>query len=117
MRLQEVYAKYRDKADFWWVYVREAHPKDRPRPASHVELEQPTSFERRLEVATTCSGEISLAIPQVVDDMAATAARAYNALPDRLFVLRGGKVVYRGERGPRGFKVDEMEQALARLLP
>ncbi|MBI2151050.1 MAG: hypothetical protein HYU27_10675, partial [Acidobacteria bacterium] len=42
----------------------------------------------------------------------------YNALPDRLFILNvDGTVAYRGDRGPRGFNVDEMEQALAKLVP
>ena len=46
-----------------------------------------------------------------------TVAKAFNAMPDRIFVLDGqGKVAYRGARGPRGFKVDEMVQALAKLL-
>ena len=46
-----------------------------------------------------------------------TVATAYNAMPDRLFILGAdGKIAYRGARGPRGFKVDEMEQALKKLL-
>ena len=46
-----------------------------------------------------------------------TVAKAFSAMPDRLFILdAGGKIAYRGDRGPRGFKVDEMEQALVKLL-
>lgn len=46
-----------------------------------------------------------------------TVANAYNALPDRLFILApGGRVAYRGDRGPRGFKPEEMESVLRRLL-
>ena len=56
-------------------------------------------------------------LPLLVDDMKNTVATAYNALPDRLFVLSAdARIAYRGERGPRGFKVDEMEQALKKML-
>ncbi len=60
---------------------------------------------------------IELTMPQLVDDMKDTVAQAYNAMPDRLFILGAdGKIAYRGARGPRGFKVTEMEQALQKLL-
>ncbi|MBM3837878.1 MAG: hypothetical protein FJ398_07920 [Verrucomicrobia bacterium] len=118
MRLQEVYDCFKDRADFYWIYVREAHPSDGFRPARHVSIEQPTTFGRRTQVASTCSADLKLTIPVLVDDMEDTVAKAYNALPDRLFILNSeGTIAYRGDRGPRGFKVDEMEQALAKLVP
>lgn len=82
-----------------------------------MEVEQPQSQERRREVATGCRAGLELELPVLVDDMGDTVAKAYNAMPDRLFILdAGGRVAYRGDRGPRGFKVDEMEAALARFL-
>ena len=45
--------------------------------------------------------------------MANTVAKAYNAMPDRLFLIGAdGRIAYRGARGPRGFKVDELAEAL-----
>jgi hypothetical protein len=68
-------------------------------------------------VARQCCGALELTLPQLVDDLQDTVAKAYNALPDRLFILGAdGRVAYRGARGPRGFKVEEMERALAGLL-
>ena len=32
------------------------------------------------------------------------------------FLSADGKIAYRGARGPRGFKVDEMEQELQKLV-
>ncbi len=56
-------------------------------------------------------------MPVCVDDMNDTVAKAYNAMPDRLFVLKSdGTIGYRGDRGPRGFRVDEMENALEGIL-
>lgn len=41
------------------------------------------------------------------------ASTAYHAMPDRLFVIGvDGKIAYRGDRGPRGFKLDELEAHL-----
>ncbi len=56
-------------------------------------------------------------MPVVVDDMKNSAAKAFAAHPDRLFILTtDGKIAYRGARGPRGFKVDEMAERLEKLL-
>jgi hypothetical protein len=115
--LRRVYATYKDRADFWWIYVREAHASDGPRPARHVNIAQPKTYEKRKQVASTCAAKVELDIPVLVDDMDDTVARAYHALPDRLFILGAdGKIAYRGTRGPRGFNVDEMAQALAALV-
>ena len=78
---------------------------------------QPKTFEERKQVATRCTGKIDLRIPMVIDDMKDTVAKAYNALPDRLFILGAdARIAYRGDRGPRGFDVDGMEKALRKLL-
>jgi len=56
-------------------------------------------------------------MPVLVDDMQDSVAKAYNAMPDRLFIVKAdGTIGYRGNRGPRGFDVDEMEKALVKLL-
>ena len=61
--------------------------------------------------------DLDLDMQVLVDDMKNTVATAYNAMPDRLFILKAdGTIGYRGGRGPRGFKVDEMEQALEKIL-
>lgn len=117
MRLQQVYERYKDEVQFYWIYVREAHPSDGLRPARHVDIAQPRTFGERAKIAGTCAAEIKLTIPMLVDDMEDTVARAYNALPDRLFILGSdGMVAYRGNRGPRGFDVGELEQALKPIV-
>ncbi len=116
-RLQETFEMYGKKADFYIVYIREAHPSDGFRPSKRVDIEQPTTFDRRDEVAQTCVKALKLKIPALVDDMKDSVAKAYNAMPDRLFVLAAdGTIAYRGDRGPRGFKVDEMAEALSKAL-
>ena len=117
MSLQKVYEQYKDRADFWWVYIREAHPTDSSRPARHVQIEQPKTFLRRKEVAVQCSSGLKLEIPCVVDDMKDTVARAYDAMPDRLYILsEESRIAFKGGRGPRNFNVKEMEDSLRKLL-
>jgi hypothetical protein len=83
-----------------------------------VRILQPATYERRTEVAKSCSSTLNLTIPLLVDDMQNSVATAYSAWPDRLFILTpDGKVAYAGNPGPWGFRVDEMETALQRLLP
>lgn len=61
--------------------------------------------------------EIDLTIPLLIDDMKNTVGDAFSGHPDRLFVLSpDGKIAYAGRRGPRGFDVAEMEEALKKLL-
>lgn len=82
-----------------------------------MEIEQPKTFARRKEVASGCKSALKLTMRVLVDDMEDTIAKAYNAMPDRLFILSAdGKVAYRGNRGPRGFDVDEMEAALKKVM-
>ena len=117
MRLQEVYETYKDRADFYLIYIREAHASDSFRPARHVDIEQPKDFETRSKVAKGCGKALDLGMPILVDDMQDSVSKAYHAHPDRLFIVGAdNKVKYRGDRGPRGFKVDEMEAALKMLL-
>jgi iodothyronine deiodinase-like protein len=52
-----------------------------------------------------------------VDPMDAPAEKAFAAWPERIYILGpGGRVVYKAEPGPFGFKPDAAEQALERLL-
>ncbi|MBI3839288.1 MAG: deiodinase, partial [Planctomycetia bacterium] len=44
--------------------------------------------------------------------------QAYAAFPDRLYVVgRDGKIAFKGEIGPQGFKPREMEAAIKQIAP
>jgi hypothetical protein len=120
--LEATYHRWKDKVEFLTVYVREAHPiGDRPatptNAAAGILIKQPTTLDERRLVADRCSTALALTTPIVVDEIDNRVARAYNALPDRLYVIdRQGCLAYRGARGPFGFNPAEMEQALALVL-
>ncbi len=78
---------------------------------------QPRSIDERLKLARLLPERLKLRIPVAVDPMDARADKAFAAWPERIYLLtRGGQVVYRAEPGPFGFKPDEAERRLKRLL-
>ena len=82
-----------------------------------MDIDQPGTFEERHAVAGKCAAALKLEIPVYVDDIKNSVATAYHAMPDRLFIVgTDGKIAYRGDRGPRGFKLDELSAALARIV-
>jgi len=82
-----------------------------------AKITQPKSAKERTAVAKTCCTSLGITMPMVVDEMDDRVGHAYSGMPDRLYVLDGeGRVVYKGGRGPFGFKVGEMEQSLIMLL-
>jgi hypothetical protein len=103
------------------VYVREAHPTDGWRLESNdrasITLPQPTDMAGRTAVATQCCTRLEMNMPMLVDEIDDRVGHAYSGMPDRLYVIDPeGRVVYKGGRGPFGYKPGEMEQSLLMLL-
>lgn len=119
--VDSVYGRYKDKARFVMVYVREAHPLDGWKMDSNtrvgVAVKQPTTNAERIGVCEQFTKKLRPGIPVVVDEIADPTGNAYSAMPARLYVIDAtGKVAYKSGRGPFGFKPSEMEQALAMSL-
>lgn len=82
-----------------------------------VVFEQPKSAEEREHVAESCVLRLDLSIPTLIDDMDNKTDQAYSALPDRLYLVgKDGRIVYKGDRGPFGFRPDELEAAITEYL-
>ena len=70
-----------------------------------------------LEVAKQCQAKLSRTLPTVVDDMQDSVNQRYRAWPERIYVIdRAGVITYKAGLGPFGFKPDEAEEALLKLL-
>jgi hypothetical protein len=115
-----LYATYRDRADFYILYIREAHPTDGWQVPNnwkdHVEYAQPQTFAQREEIASTCAVNLQFTMPTLLDTMDNAAENIYNGWPERLYVLsRSGRVIYQGGRGPFGFDPEELERFLKEL--
>ena len=116
-----MYGRYKGRAEFLAVYVREAHPTDGARSPGNdkvgISFRQPRSAAERAGVAKTCCAALHMTMPLLVDTMDDRVGHAYSGMPDRLYVIdRDGKVAYQGGRGPFGFKPGELEQSLVMLL-
>ena len=49
----------------------------------------------------------------LLDEMDNRIASAYGALPDRLYLIgRDGRVAYQGEKGPQGFRSEDLLAAV-----
>src|SRR5262245_4821295 len=110
--------RYKDRVQFLAVYVREAHPTDGWRSDGNdkvgISIQQPKTLTERTGVAEKCCTALKITMPLLVDALDDRVGHAYSGMPDRMYVIdRFGKVVYKGGRGPFGFKPGEMEQSLA----
>jgi len=107
-------AKFSSSADFVTVYISEAHPSEEANFSGNIDISQHKNFEERVEAA-----EILLDYKKaednydiLVDLMDNKAGTAYAAMPERLYVVLDGKIVYEGDLGPFGYNLDEVEQYL-----
>ena len=60
---------------------------------------------------------LDLSMPALIDDMENTVGTAYAAHPDRLYLIgRDGSIAFKGARGPRGFRPEELKEAIEKEL-
>ncbi len=119
--LHRLWERYEDRVAFVVVYIREAHPEDgwvvTSNRDAHIEVADPTTNEEREAVAATCALRLEIRMPVVVDDVDDRIASAYGALPDRLYLIgTDGRVAFQGERGPWGFRPEDLERAIERVV-
>ncbi len=105
---------------FLLVYIREAHPADGWSVQVNPRLryvEHPTSSVERFQVANSCVNDLEIAMPCLIDDLDDSTMTAYNALPDRLYLVgRDGRIAFKGARGPFGFRPGPLEAAIEEEL-
>lgn len=105
---------FRDVADFLVVYIAEAHSTDGWAFTNNFNINQHQNLEDRLSAARILLQK-EPQCPVVVDEMNNIAAVKYGALPERLYVLQAGKVVYKGAIGPWGYDPMEVRSFLEKM--
>ena len=121
MRLNELYARYKDQVQFYIVYIREAHPaRGWQGPNNLIEdilYDEPSTDDERTEVATACQIGLDLHMPMLVDGIDNDIDEKYVGLPMRLFLVDGeGKIAYAGEKGPWGWDDVAFEAVLKEMI-
>ncbi|MCI0357503.1 MAG: deiodinase family protein [Planctomycetaceae bacterium] len=116
-----LFERYRGQAAFLMVYVREAHPTDgwamKANERAGVAFAQPKTLAERVAVCDQFCQRLRATLPVAVDDVGDEVGHAYSGMPARLYLIdAAGKVAYKSGRGPFGFKVGELEQALVMAL-
>ena len=103
-----MYRENRDIAEFFLVYISEAHAKNDIVPtyaAFKHDIREPKSLEQRSEAAGKLVHNKELTMPCLVDGMENGAARSYRAWPDRVYLIdASGRVAVTSPRGPFGIK-------------
>jgi type I thyroxine 5'-deiodinase len=81
-------------------------------------VEEPLESRERVAVAKRCMSALALRpIPALIDGIDNQVDEAYEAWPDRLYLVdRDGRIAYRSGPGPFGFKPEELADAIAQEL-
>jgi len=90
------------------VYINEAHAADDAWPVPYAKekgIKEHTSYGERCTTAQMLIDEKKLTLPCLIDGMDNAVNKAYQASPDRVFLVRtDGKLAVAADRGPWGFK-------------
>ena len=117
MRLNELYARWKDQVQFYMVYIREAHPSDGWQvPNNLIEdivFPEPKTDAERTEAAASCQVAMDIRMPMAVDSIDNAVDEKYVGLPMRLFLVdAGGRIAYAGDKGPFGWDDEAFEDAI-----
>jgi Iodothyronine deiodinase len=120
--LKDLYQRYRDRVEFYVVYIQEAHPIDAwqmpVNERENVLVHSTQTLDERSHVAGTCVIRLGIHLPAVIDGPDDAVERAYTGWPDRLYVIdRDGRVAFKSAAGPFGFHPEDVEHALDKILP
>ncbi|RDD35783.1 Type I iodothyronine deiodinase [Trichoplax sp. H2] len=77
---------------------------------------QPKKLEARINIAKEFINRFQFQLPFFIDCIENETMKAYDAVPERLYVVDDGKIVYSGGPGPFAYSVDDMEQFLEKYV-
>uniref|UniRef100_A0A8W4FKW1 Iodothyronine deiodinase n=1 Tax=Sus scrofa TaxID=9823 RepID=A0A8W4FKW1_PIG len=101
-------------ADFLIIYIEEAHASDGWAFKNNVDIKNHQNLQDRLRAAHLLLDR-SPQCPVVVDTMKNQSSRLYAALPERLYVLQAGRILYKGKPGPWNYHPEEVRAVLEKL--
>ncbi len=106
--MEKMYQAYKDIAEFFIVYISEAHALDDRSPVGYAEklgIKEHGNYTERCSIADRLVKDKKLTIPCLIDGMDNVVEKQYKAHPDRVFLVReDGTLAVAGRRGPWGFK-------------
>ena len=118
--MESLYNRYKDRVEFFVVYIQEAHPTDGWQVDSNVQDEvyyrQHQSYDEREEVAQAGPSGLHIAVPAVVEERDNDIGEDDGAARERLTLIgKDGKVLYHGGAGPHFFDLGELDEAIQKM--
>lgn len=118
----DIYQQYCDPhsgqqvARFLTIYIEEAHARDEwylpDTPGGRACIYNHRSMQDRLIAARRFVEDLQFPVETVCDSWLNQADERYAAWPERLYIIRGGRVVYQGGFGPFDYKLAEVQDWL-----
>ncbi|MBW1863567.1 MAG: hypothetical protein JRJ02_14540 [Deltaproteobacteria bacterium] len=114
-----MYQEHKDVVVFRIIYLREAHASDGDWPvpyAAEKGLTEHKDYAERCVAAQKLLTDKKLTIPTIIDKIDNKVAEAYDAMPNRAFIVRkDGRLAVAASQGPRGYApaLKEIEKWLA----
>ena len=117
MRLIEISEKFKGRAKFCCVYIKEAHPLDgwvlKENTVEGIEVDSPDTADERAKIAGTCMVRYNFPFRMVLDNLHDETEAKYRSEPDRLYVINSdGKIAWKSGLGPFYFDVEGWNEAL-----
>ena len=112
---KKVVANFDDIADFVTIYISEAHASNQWNfPGNKYKIKKHSSLQERLLAASILLDDEELRPPGtfLIDTMDNEADLLYGGLPERLYIILDGTIVYAGRKGPAGYKLNEVKEWL-----
>jgi len=111
-------SKFSGAADFVTVYIAEAHPTEEANFTGNVEIPTHQNMEQRIAASQIVenfksSNDCYTIVADLMDNKASVT---YAALPERLYVVLDGKIIYEGAQGPFGYSLPEVERCLQKFI-
>lgn len=101
-QLNETFDKYSGVAQFYLIYIKEAHPLEDgliPENAALEPIPAPATLAERAEVAAICAARFDVKMPILIDDVNDAVSQQYQAWPYRVYVIDPeGQIASTGER-------------------
>ncbi len=119
--MTQIYRRFSEDVEFFVVYVQEAHPTDGWQVENNIQesvlFRQHQDYEERESVALSCSIDLQIGLPVIIEEMDNAIDEAYGAAPERLYLVdMDGRVAYHGGAGPHFFDLGEWEQAIGACI-
>lgn len=114
--------EYKDRVDFYLVYVREAHPEDgRQVPVNRkdgVIVYTPKTLAERAKAASSCVKGMKLNMACLLDTLDDKVQLLYRGWPARACLVDAQcRIAFISRASPNGVNPPEIAAALKRLLP